>query len=78
MVLKELIFNSFTLGGCGGPWKNSFLTGIYFVVVLQRTDFSVSNKNSFLTVSTLGSCGGLKRTQFLLWEGAVVFERTDF
>ena len=35
----------------------------------------------FSTVSTLGSCGGLEETdfqQFLLWEGVVVLESTDF
>ena len=33
--------------------------------------------NSFLTVSTLGRCGDLKRTdfyQFQLWEGMVVLK----
>ena len=39
------------------------------------------NKNSFLTISTLGSCGGLKRTdfyQFLCWEGAVALKKLIF
>ena len=33
------------------------------------------------TVSILGGCGGLARTdflQFLLWEGVVVSDRSDF
>ena len=36
-----------------------------------------SPKNSVLTVSTLGGCGGLQRTesqQFLLWEAVEVFK----
>ena len=41
MVFKELIFNTFYFGRCGG-----------------------SPKNSVLTVSTLGGCGGLQRTDF--------------
>ena len=41
MVLKELIFNSFALGGGGS---------------LERT--------VFLTVDTLGECGGPERTDF--------------
>ena len=38
-------------------------------------------KNWFWTVSTLGRCGGLERTdfeQFLLWERYYGLERTDF
>ena len=42
-------------------------------MVLERTDF--------LTVSTLGRCGGLERTdcsQFLYWEGVVVLQELIF
>ena len=34
-------------------------------------------KEPFLTISTVGECGGLERTdfeQFLLWEGVVVLK----
>ena len=37
--------------------------------------------NAFLTVSTLGGCGGLEITdfqQFLLWDNHGVLEITDF
>ena len=72
MVFKELIFNTFYFG--------------QDVSDLQRTDYVTlstlgrvwsSSKNSVLTVSTLGGCGGLQRTesqQFLLWEAVVVFK----
>ena len=49
MVLKELIFNSFYFGRCGGLERmifNSFF-------ILERL---------ILTVSTFGGCGGLERT----------------
>ena len=38
-------------------------------------------KELILTVSTLGGCGGLERTeflQFLLWEGVVVLKELNF
>ena len=38
-------------------------------------------KELILTVSTLGGCGGLKRTdfyQFLLWEGLVALKELIF
>ena len=37
----------------------------------------MSSKNWFFTISTLGGCGGLERTdfkQFLLWEGVAVLK----
>ena len=41
MVLKELIFNSFSLGGCGGLERTDFLTvsTLGRCGVLERTDF---------------------------------------
>ena len=38
-------------------------------------------KELILTVSTLGGCGGLERTEFqefLLWEGVVVLKELNF
>ena len=57
MVLKELIFNSFYFGGCGGLERTEFLQFLLWegVVVLKELIF---------TVSTLGGCGGLERTDF--------------
>ena len=40
-----------------------------------------SSKNRFLTVSTLGGCGGLDRidfSHFLYWEGVVVLKELIF
>ena len=41
MVLKELIFNSFYFGGCGGLERTEFLTvsTVGGCVGLERTDF---------------------------------------
>ena len=70
VVLKELILNSFYFSG-------------YFERRVRRVWWSwkvvlkESWKNWFWTVSTLGGCGGLERTdfeQFLLWEGMVVLK----
>ena len=58
VLLEELVFNSFYI------WKD--------VVVLKEVIFNSfyfgqvwwSVKNLFLTVSKLGGCGGLKRSDF--------------
>ena len=49
MVLKELIFNSSTLGG----HLELRAVSTFVVADLERTDFS--------TVSILGGCGGLDK-----------------
>ena len=59
MVLIELIFNSFYLGGCGGLERTDFLT-VYTLGrcgVLKELIF-----NSFFTWSR---CGGLEIPDFL-------------
>ena len=58
VVLKELIFNTFSFGQVWWSWKNWFFYSFYFGLVWW------SWKNSILTVSTLGGCGGLERTHF--------------
>ena len=57
VVLKELIFNSFYIWECVVVLKEVIFNSFYFggVVVL---------KELILTVSTLGGCGGLERTDF--------------
>ena len=77
MVLKELIFHSFTvstLGGCGGLERTDFYNSFYFgsVWFLKELIF-----HSFY----FGRCGGLERTdfsQFLLWEDVVVLKEPIF
>ena len=74
LVLKKLILNSFYFGRCGGLEK-MILNSFYFGRVC------LSWNNWFWTVSTLGGCTGLERTdfgQFLLWGGCGCLERTDF
>ena len=74
MLLKEVVCNSFYVGG---------------VVVLKEWIFNSSYvgrvwwscKNGFLTVSVLGGCGGLERTdfkQFLHAEDLVVLKELIF
>ena len=65
MVLKELIFNSFYMGGGGGLERTHLKQFLLWegVVVL---------KELILTISTLGECAGLETTdfeEFLHWEG---------
>ena len=75
MVLNKLIFNSFYC------WE-----GVVVLKELIFNSFYVGRvwwfwKNWFLTVSTLGGCGGLERTDFwhfLLWEGMVVLKELIF
>ena len=75
MILKELILRVSTLGVNGGLKKKSFLTAFYIerdVVVLKELIFNsfyigrqlVVLKELILTVSTLGGCGSLERTDF--------------
>ena len=60
VVLKELIFTVSSVAGCGGPGRtfNNFHIGQIWCL------------ESFLSVFTMGGCGGLIRTdfqQFPLW-----------
>ena len=54
VVLKELIFAVYTLGGCSDPEKTHF-NSFHFGWVWW------SRKNRFKTVPMLGGCGGLQR-----------------
>ena len=87
VVLKEVILNSFYLGGCGGLERSDFEQFLLWegVVVLKEVILNSfyfgrvwwSWKKWLWTVSTLGGCGGLERSdfeQFLLWEGVVVLK----
>ena len=56
---RNPIITLYTLGGCGGLERNSFLTVCHF-----GRDVDGLERNSFLTVSPLGGCGGLQRTEF--------------
>ena len=81
------------MGGCGGLERTDFEQFLLWEgVVVLKEDFEqfLLILNSFyfgrvwwswneliFTVSTLGGCGGLERTdfsQFLLWEGVVVLK----
>ena len=69
VVLKELIYNSFYFGRVWWSWKNwiSTVSALEGCCGLERTNLG--------TVSTLGRCGSLERTdceQFLLWKGVEV------
>ena len=58
VVLKELILNSFYFGRVWWSWKKLILNSFYF----GRVGWSW--KDWFWTVSTLGGCDGLERTDF--------------
>ena len=61
VALKELIFNSFYC------WKSVVvLTGTDFLQFIYDGRVWWSWKNSFLTVYSLGGCGGLERTEILV------------
>ena len=57
-VLKELIFNSFYFGWVWLILKELIFNSFYCIVSV------VVLKELILTVSTLGACGGLERTNF--------------
>ena len=72
VVLKELIFHSFYFGMVWWSWKNWFFHSFYL-----RWKCDCLKRTGFWTVSTLGGCGGLERTdfkQFVLWEGVLVLK----
>ena len=58
MVLKVLNFNSFYFCRCLVALKEMIFNSFYF------GEGVVHLKNLFLTVSNLGECGGLDRTDF--------------
>ena len=58
VVLKELIFKHFLLWEGLVVLKELIFNSFYYGRVWW------SSKNSFLTLSTLGGCGGPKRTHF--------------
>ena len=72
VALKELIFNSFYFGRVWSLERTDFLQFLLWegVVVLKELTFNIfyfgrvwqSWMNWFFTVSTLGGCGGLERT----------------
>ena len=88
---KNWFWTVSTLGGCGGLERTHFEQFLLWkgvevgVVVLKELILNNfyfgtmwwSWKNWFWTVSTLGGCGGLERTdfeQFLLWDSEVVLK----
>ena len=88
---KNWFWTVSTFGGCGGLERTDFQQFLLWkgvevgVVVLKELILNSfyfgtvwwSWKNWFWTVSTLGGCGGLERSdfeQFLLWEGVVVLK----
>ena len=73
VVLKELNFNSFQFERCGGlEWKFLLWEGVVVLKELIFNSFSLweggcgglRRKNSILTVSDLGGCGGFERSHF--------------
>ena len=92
---KNWFLTVFTLVEHGGPEENWFFNNFYFwdgLVSLEKkkqifNSFNLAGgwwwswKNWFLTVSTLGGCGGPERTdfkQFLTSGVCAGLERTDF
>ena len=59
VVLKELIFNSFYFGMGVVVLKELIFNSFYF-----WEEFGSLKIITFLTVSTLGRCGSLERTDF--------------